>query len=408
MHSLQEYAEKQRLNKEKKREERESMVRGDDGEDDGEDGDEDDELDEVEEEEGGGGEGGGAEMNTRRRPTSAAASFGGGAGAGGGGESAGGGAGAGGGGESAGAAADLPLPLRVLRDAAMAHAEQWRQQRQQEHQPVGTAANAMSTAAAGGSNDSSAESIIVPSLFSLTKAFIRTHAEDLPVLPQRGLPDFLLQEVLRTDEAVGPEVIADFVARIALQKGEADEDGNGDKSSDRVTISTVHRAKGLEWKAVFVPFFNEGVMPCVFRNNKDKDDEDIESGDGGGASSDLERHRSGCPVHKSTTGVCDGRCARHFEKEAERNGQGTEEQRHADEERRLAHVAATRARDWLFFSHVDCMGSGHTATSHERSSFEEALGSASHAIHREDKRSSEQKKKAKKLAERPVRQGYGR
>ena len=26
---------------------------------------------------------------------------------------------------------------------------------------------------------------------------------------------------------------------------------------DRVVISTVHRAKGLEWESVYVPFFNE-------------------------------------------------------------------------------------------------------------------------------------------------------
>ena len=98
--------------------------------------------------------------------------------------------------------------------------------------------------------------------------------------------------------------------------------------------------------------------------------------------------------------MCDGRCTAHFERADESSGQGTEEERHADEERRLAHVAATRAKDWLVFTHVDCMGSGRTVSSHEASSFQEALtSSASRAFKHTDLRSSKQKKQAAALAE---------
>ena len=34
---------------------------------------------------------------------------------------------------------------------------------------------------------------------------------------------------------------------------------------DRVSVSTIHRAKGLEWQLVVGAFFNEGLLPMAFR-----------------------------------------------------------------------------------------------------------------------------------------------
>ncbi len=50
--------------------------------------------------------------------------------------------------------------------------------------------------------------------------------------------------------------VADFVAEVARRDAaEADAEGGG------VTLSTLHRAKGLEWDAVFLPQLEEGTLP---------------------------------------------------------------------------------------------------------------------------------------------------
>ena len=36
-------------------------------------------------------------------------------------------------------------------------------------------------------------------------------------------------------------------------------------TSNKVAISTIHKAKGLEWSDVYVPYFNEKFMPIAFR-----------------------------------------------------------------------------------------------------------------------------------------------
>lgn len=50
----------------------------------------------------------------------------------------------------------------------------------------------------------------------------------------------------------------DFLAQVALLS-EVDKDVPDD--DDCVTLSTIHQAKGLEWKAVFVIFLGEGLFP---------------------------------------------------------------------------------------------------------------------------------------------------
>ncbi len=50
--------------------------------------------------------------------------------------------------------------------------------------------------------------------------------------------------------------LADFLAETA-RRDAVERDG----SADGVVLSTIHRAKGLEWDAVLVPAFEEGFLP---------------------------------------------------------------------------------------------------------------------------------------------------
>ncbi len=55
---------------------------------------------------------------------------------------------------------------------------------------------------------------------------------------------------------------ADFLAQLALQTGLEDESGSASTFDDeRVTLSTVHQAKGLEWRVVFVIGLADGMFP---------------------------------------------------------------------------------------------------------------------------------------------------
>ena len=62
------------------------------------------------------------------------------------------------------------------------------------------------------------------------------------------------------------------MSEIALQNAVTDAAtcSDPDASEDRVAISTIHRAKGLEWGDVYLPFFNEGFMPAAMHEEKSK------------------------------------------------------------------------------------------------------------------------------------------
>ena len=103
-----------------------------------------------------------------------------------------------------------------------------------------------------------------------------------------------------------------------------------------MSVSTIHRSKGLEWMDVHVPWFNQGLLPMAFREERD--------------GNKAERHVRGCGAFHAG-GTCDKDCKRFFA-EGDAHRGGTPEERHNDEERRLAHVAATRAKDRLTFVSV--------------------------------------------------------
>ena len=66
-----------------------------------------------------------------------------------------------------------------------------------------------------------------------------------------------LLAIARQLEAAQPDAtVADYLAELARR--DADEASAG---GDGVTLSTLHRAKGLEWDAVFLPQLEEGTLP---------------------------------------------------------------------------------------------------------------------------------------------------
>ncbi|KAJ8611152.1 hypothetical protein CTAYLR_003578 [Chrysophaeum taylorii] len=198
--------------------------------------------------------------------------------------------------------AAMPAPARAVRDAAENYAASWKRDR----------------AAADEKDDS---------LFALAAKKIRENVGDIPVTL---LPPHLL-DLLETRDGRGPGIIAAFLASLALQTSSDPDDPDDSPAAraDKIVISTIHRAKGLEWRAVFVPYFNDGLFPCEYRTT------DHSRGH-------LARHLPDCPKRGSTT---EAPCACAAQLAAQRRA----EQRHYDEERRLAHVVATRAKDHLTF-----------------------------------------------------------
>ncbi|KAK4942251.1 ATP-dependent DNA helicase srs2 [Elasticomyces elasticus] len=67
----------------------------------------------------------------------------------------------------------------------------------------------------------------------------------------------------------GQDVLAQFLANISLSTDRDNSQEGNDKP--RVTISTIHSAKGLEWPAVFIPAVYEGSIP--HSRSEDTDEE---------------------------------------------------------------------------------------------------------------------------------------
>ncbi|RMZ87509.1 hypothetical protein DV736_g5262, partial [Chaetothyriales sp. CBS 134916] len=86
-----------------------------------------------------------------------------------------------------------------------------------------------------------------------------SHAEDLanrPLMePELATVDGLEQQVMDSYQ----ESLDQFLANIVLST-EVETSGQ-ESDTPRVTISTIHSAKGLEWPAVFVPAVYEGSIP---------------------------------------------------------------------------------------------------------------------------------------------------
>lgn len=67
----------------------------------------------------------------------------------------------------------------------------------------------------------------------------------------------------------GHEVLAQFLANIVLSTDPSESEEDRDMS--RVTISTIHSAKGLEWPVVFLPALYDGSIPHSRAENTDEE-----------------------------------------------------------------------------------------------------------------------------------------
>ncbi|KAL7544795.1 hypothetical protein ACHAWF_011213 [Thalassiosira exigua] len=173
----------------------------------------------------------------------------------------------------------------------------------------------------------------VSSLVDLTRDVIMKNKNSCDI---DKLPEHIQDDIILAPHALGRSVVREFLANVALQNSVEDDKPNtsGDKSG-KVSISTIHRSKGLEWEDVYIPYFNEGFMPTTARSQDDEEERG-------------QRHLRNCNAMRGDR--CDKSCAEAFQNiDNERLG-GNLEERHENEERRLAHVAATRAKTKLAFT----------------------------------------------------------
>ncbi len=77
------------------------------------------------------------------------------------------------------------------------------------------------------------------------------------------------------DYAEGYESLTEFLNDLSLtQTAGVSAKDSGDEESSAVTLSTVHQAKGLEWRAVFIPALVEGMFPSEMALREGKAEED--------------------------------------------------------------------------------------------------------------------------------------
>mmetsp|Transcript_32375 Transcript_32375/g.65896 ORF Transcript_32375/g.65896 Transcript_32375/m.65896 type:complete len:1102 (+) Transcript_32375:130-3435(+) len=170
----------------------------------------------------------------------------------------------------------------------------------------------------------------IPSLLDHTRKVV---LENRAAYALESLPDHIVDEIVLAPAALGRSVVDEFLAGIMLQHSTVEDQPHAFADDNKVTISSVHRAKGLEWSDVYVPYLNEEFLPTSCREGEVP-----------------LRHVSNC--NAIIGGKCDKECAAYFASMAAEE-RGRPEERHLNEERRLAHVAATRAKEKLVFLSVD-------------------------------------------------------
>ena len=120
----------------------------------------------------------------------------------------------------------------------------------------------------------------------------------------------------------GPLQVEDFLSWVqtdpkaaACAADETQPNSEMRRGQGKISVSTIHAAKGLEWKVVFVPRWNAGFIPS-----------------------------RASPVEEVQP---DGAIRQRQLTEAELR-------QHVEEERRLAHVAVTRAKEQLVMTYFTC------------------------------------------------------
>lgn len=140
------------------------------------------------------------------------------------------------------------------------------------------------------------------------------------------------------------ELLRSFTKAISLYSSEEDKStafGNETAENDRVTISTIHAAKGLEWPVCFIPSINEGLIPFTSKNTLQRL-EDI-----------AETKRANSPeAETKNVDIADNQNPSSINyTDVLENANATEEsENNLCEERRIFFVALTRAKHLLYLS----------------------------------------------------------
>ena len=207
----------------------------------------------------------------------------------------------------------MPLEILALSQLAKRHVEAWEQREQHVTSYY---------------KSSTFEAQTFPSLFDLSKKVAIKNIQEYDL---DDIPEHILDDLVLAPRSLGRSVIREFLACAALQSGDDDEETT---NSNKVSISTVHKAKGLEWSDVYVPYFNQRFLPTEYR--EESDDDPI-----------PKRHKSGCSAREGDR--CNQKCSEWFRKFDDERLGSTADERHLNEERRLGYVAATRAKEKLVF-----------------------------------------------------------
>ncbi|KAJ5808139.1 hypothetical protein N7474_009408 [Penicillium riverlandense] len=94
---------------------------------------------------------------------------------------------------------------------------------------------------------------------------LMSQASEVAANIQDGDKEEDLPEIEGVEQQVahsGEEALSRFLANVALAtEMTKDKDEEGEQTQEKVTISTIHAAKGLEWPVVFVPAVYDGSIP---------------------------------------------------------------------------------------------------------------------------------------------------
>ncbi|KAF9888307.1 hypothetical protein FE257_008739 [Aspergillus nanangensis] len=98
-------------------------------------------------------------------------------------------------------------------------------------------------------------------------------AEDTAVSAGSEQDDSLpeIEGVSQQQAHAGEEALSRFLANVALSTEVQKQDGDEGESNEKVTISTIHAAKGLEWPVVFVPAVYNGSIPHSRAEDEDEE-----------------------------------------------------------------------------------------------------------------------------------------
>ncbi len=117
--------------------------------------------------------------------------------------------------------------------------------------------------------------IAPPTPVSVTRDFLDALYRDYLTMNYPDNPEDREQDVVELSKQIeaAPDVRT-FLAEVSLLTS-VDAAYAKDPSANRVTLSTIHQAKGLEWPIVFIPWVVDGMFP----SSKSLDDPDAESKD---------------------------------------------------------------------------------------------------------------------------------